>query len=226
MKKNIIIGLSLIIIISAMILVIISMKTDNNNTIIYTEDEIKFKNEYEKYNGMDSDDNSLLKSIEINSDNNVKYINNSELLSVLTEGTNIIYFGWADNNWCRTVVPILTQLIRYNNIETLYYYDFKSLKDGYLNNDEESVNLYNEILNIIGNDINTYYDDTDSKKIQAPTVVFIKNGEYIGLHSMTVDTQENPSDELNSEEISQLKQKYQNYIDVINSNVCEEKTAC
>lgn len=230
MKKKIIIVISLIVIISIMALVLLFMSTSDPN-INYTEDEIKFKEEYESLNGTELAENYILKTIDIDSDNNVKYIKDSEILDKLTNGTNVIYFGWADCNWCRSVVPILIETLKNNNIETLYYYDFKTLRTAYENdNDDKKVKIYEEIIKIIGNDIETVFDENSlksgEKKILAPTVVFIKNGQYIGLHFKSVDSQINSTDELTSEQEKELKGKYQTLLEQLNTNVCTSNEGC
>ena len=91
MKKNIVIVLSLIIVIGVMSLVLIFMKTDEQN-MNFTEDEIKFKEEYESKNGVELAQDYVLKTIDIDSDNNVKYVNDDEILNLLKNGTNVIYF--------------------------------------------------------------------------------------------------------------------------------------
>ena len=163
MKKNLIIITSIVVIIAVMSSVLLFLKNDEPQ-VIYTDDEIKFKDEYEKLNGTELSDNYILKAINIDSDNNVKYVSDDELLNVLTNGTNVIYFGWPDCNWCRTMLPILISTLKENNVDTLYYYNFKSLRTAYEeNNDEKKVKLYEDIINIIGNDIETVFDE-DSKR--------------------------------------------------------------
>ena len=76
----------------------------------------------------------------------------------------------------------------------------------------------------------TYFDEDsarkDMKKMLAPTVVFIKNGAYIGLHFKTVDSQVNSTDELNKEQVLELKHSYQSLIDQINASVCTTDEGC
>ena len=127
MKKNLIIITSIVVIIAVMSSVLLFLKNDEPQ-VIYTDDEIKFKDEYEKLNGTELSDNYILKAINIDSDNNVKYVSDDEILNVLTNGTNVIYFGWPDCNWCRTMLPILISTLKENNVDTLYYYNFKSLR--------------------------------------------------------------------------------------------------
>lgn len=229
MKKKVIIIISVILIVLVMVSVLFSMKKDEV-TVTYTEDEIKFKEEYEKVNGMELSTDYVLKNITIPNDNNVVYLSDDNIVEKLTKGTNVIYFGWADCNWCRTALPVLLDTLKENNIDTLYYYDFKSLRNAYENGDEEKSKIYENIISIIGNDINTYFDEDssrkDMKKMLVPTVVFIKNGTYIGLHFKTVDSQVNSTDELNKEQVLELKHSYQSLIDQINASVCTTDEGC
>ena len=229
MKKNIIIIVSLIVIIGVLIGVLFFITTDDSNNL-YTKDEINFKDEYEKLNGYAVSEDYILKSIDIETDNNVKYVSDNEIIDLMKNGTNIIYFGWADCNWCRTLIPVLLEVLKENKIDTLYYYDFQSLRNSYENKDEEKSKIYEEIINIIGDDISTTFDENSArsgeKKILAPTVVFIKNNNYVGLHFKTVDSQEKSTDDLNKEQIQELKNKLQEKIDLINNNVCTTDEGC
>ena len=223
MRKKVVIGISMLIVFSAMILVMLYIKTDNRVTINYSDDEIKFKNEYEKYNGIEDEDNVLLKIIDINNDNNFVYLNDDNILDYLKKGTNIIYLGWPDNNYCRVVVPLLIDIVKKNNINTLYYYNFKELRNGFLNGNESSIDLYNSIIDIIGDSINMFFDSTEIKSIISPTIIFIKNGEFIGLSSFS---NELDIDNVTNEDEVNIIQEYQTYIDILNSNVCLENTKC
>lgn len=230
MKKNIVIIISLIVVISIMSLVLVFMKTDKP-AINYTEEELKFKDEYEKLNGIEIAENYLLKSVDIDSDNNIKYISDKEIISKLTEGTNVIYFGWADCNWCRSIIPTLINTLKENDIDTLYYYDFKNLRTSYENDsDKEKSEIYEKILNIIGEDITTVFAEeslrSGEKKILAPTVVFIKDGEYITSHVKSVESQINSTDELTDTQIKELKNIYQTKINQIKFNVCDSNEGC
>lgn len=230
MKKNIIIIISLIIVIGVMSLGLIFMKTDNPK-LNYTEDELAFKDEYEILNGTEVAENYVLKTVNIDSDNNVKYVSDDEILDLLTNGTNVIYFGWADCNWCRSVVPTLINVLKENDINTLNYYDFKKLRTAYENsNDTKKIEIYEKILDIIGEDITSVFAEDSlrngEKKILAPTVVFIKDGKYIGLHFKSVDSQINSTDDLNETQIKELKNKYQILIDQLENNVCSTDEGC
>lgn len=230
MKKNIVIIISIIIVITIMSLVLVFMKTDEPK-INYTEDEIKFKTDYEILNGTELAQDYVLKTIDIDSDNNVKYINDNDIIDKLTKGTNIIYFGWEDCNWCRSVVPTLIETLKENEIDTLYYYNFKDLRTSYENKtDENKSKIYEDILSIIGNDITSVFNEESNrsgeKKILAPTVVFIKDGNYVGLHVKSVDSHLNSTDELTDKQIKELKNIYKNNISKLENNVCSDNEGC
>ena len=63
-------------------------------------------------------------------------------------------------------------------------------------------------------------------KILSPTVVFIKDGKFIGLHSMTVESHTDENEELTEDEKKELKEKYSDYISILNANVCSTNEGC
>lgn len=227
MKNKIIIAISILVIIGTLGIVFLFLGNDEQK-ISYTEDEIKFKDEYENLNGQELFENYTLKTVDINIDNNVKYVTDEEILNLLTKGNNVIYLGWADCNWCRSIVPTLVEALKERHIDTLYYYDFKNLRNNYENDSsEEKVKLYKDIIEIIGDDIESVFDENSprsgEKKILAPTVIFIKNGQYIGLHVKSVDSQIKSTDELSDEEKKELKDIYIGYIAESNAVTCDDE---
>ena len=225
MKKRLIIILSVLLIFVTLIVILFFIKKDSNK-IEYTADEIKFKDEYENINGYELKEGYILNTININIDNNVKYVDDNELIKILKKGNNVIYFGWSDCNWCRTIVPILTNVVREENIN-LYYYDLKSLRNNYENDiDKEKVKLYEDIIKIIGKDIDVVFDENSlksgEKKILAPTVVFIKNGRYLKQHVKSLDSHKNSSDKLTDNQINELTKIYKTNINELKENTCNE----
>lgn len=229
MKKRFIIIVSFIFIIAIMAMVLVFMKTDKKSK--YVEDEITFKEEYESLNGKELAEDYILKTIEIDSDNNIEYISDENILDKLTKGTNVIYFGWADCNWCRSLVPTLIETLKENEIDKLYYYNFKGLREAYENDsNKEKTKIYEEILDIIGEDITSEFATdskrTGEKKILAPTVIFIKDGKYVGIHIKTVDSQEKSTNELTEEQLKEMKNILISNIDKLKANVCLEDEGC
>ena len=226
MKKNVVIVVSSIIVILVMGLFLVLMKTDENENT-YTDQEIKFKDEYESLNESEYG-TSILKTVTIDSDSNVNYLSDETILDALKSGNKVIYFGWPECNWCRTMLPTLIKVLKSNDIETFYYYNFKELRAAYEEGkDLNKVKIYEDILSIIGDDItSTFAKDSNrsgEKKILAPTVVFIKDGNYVGLHVKTVDSQIKSSEELSKEQVKELEDIYQALVDKMALNVCSDE---
>lgn len=227
MKNKIIIFVSLILIVAVMGLVILFMKTDEPQTV-FTEDEIKFKEEYESLNGTEYKEEQILKSISISNDNNIKYVTDKEIVGLLENGTNIIYLGWPECNWCRSLVPVLIDVAKENEIENIYYYNFKNIRVAYENNnDEAKTKIYEKIVEIMGEDLVSVFDEesprSGEKKVLAPTIIFIKNGKYVSSHVKTVNTHIKDTDDLTEEQIKELTIELQKNIDLINVEMCYQE---
>lgn len=159
-----------------------------------TSDALKFKQEYESLNGKSNDNGLEYFKVNISKDNKVIYLNDSkEVINALTHGTKVIYFGFNTCPWCRQLVPILLEKIQEYVGLKIYYYDFKNLRNNYVSKEKSDlVKDYEEIMSIIG-EFNQYQFNPieNVSKLMAPTLVFVKNGEVIGIHVGTTDDHEN-----------------------------------
>jgi len=181
-------------------------------------DAQKFKNEYESLNGKTNDNGLEYFNLDIPSENKVIYLDNSkEVIDALTHGTKVIYFGFNTCPWCRQLIPLLLDEVnKYVGIK-IYYYDFKALRDNYVSKkNKDLANDYHEIMEIIG-EYNTYQFDPilDVSKLMAPTLVFVKNGEVIGIHVGTLDEHENGYLLLTDEQKELIKTIIDAYLDEI-----------
>ena len=218
MKKNIIIIISTIVIIILMGTVLLFLRNDKPITTL-TDDEIKFKNEFEKFNLVQVNNEELI-TLNIDDDNNVIYANDNNIIDLLTKDTNIIYFGYAESNECRKALQVLLKTLKEEDIDKLYYYNIKELIDSLDN--EKSKELYNKIIEVIGEDVLANFEEEDKldlKKIIMPTIVFIKDGKYIGLYSNNNEIDNDDLDEY-------IKQNYIKHINMLNPNVCTTDEGC
>lgn len=224
MRKKIIISLSLVIILSMLSLVLFFLKNDKPG-ISYTQDEVNFKKEYESLNEKTIDNKVLVKT-DIEDDNNVVYVYNYDrLIDLLENGTNIIYLGWADNNSCRVIISTLIDVLKNNNIDTLYYYDMKSLSNGYINNYDKYKEKYEGLVEILSSKVNTVFETDNElngkKEISIPSVIFVKDGKIVGVYSNSIESHDD-NKELTIDEKKLLEGKYQELLDIINADVCVE----
>ena len=172
-----------------------------------TEDEIKFKNEYESLNETKRSNGEINKKIEIDTDNNIVYISIDEASDLLKEGSGIIYFGFSACPWCRNALPSLINAMKVTKLDTIYYVNlrpnddsskdiraqYQIIKNKIKLTREASSPKYDSVLE----SLNDYLEDytltneagkvfnTGKKVLGAPTIAAVKNGTILGAHTGT-----------------------------------------
>jgi len=223
MKKNIILSAILIVV---LILGIVINNLGNSNI-----DGEKFKEEYETLNGKDTSYGKEYLTISIDKNNPIHYAEYEEIKYMLTEGTGIIYFGFPECPWCRNAVPVLLDSANDLEIEKIYYYNAHEIRDikkldeeGKIVVEKEGTKEYKELIDLMYDELPVYdgLNDETIKRLYFPTVVFVKEGKIIGLHTSTVDSQEDPFKFLNDKQYNELKQIYTEKINETFDIMCDE----
>lgn len=181
-----------------------------------TSSEKKFKEEYESVNGLKWESNGYsgeYLAISIPRHNLIKYATDDNILDLVSKGTQVIYFGNAKCNWCRSAIPVLIDAALEYSLNEIYYYDFFALRDAYqLGEDKEKVALYEALIDKIGEFIkNTFASDTKvagKKRLSAPSVLIVSSGKPVDFHYKTVDSHLDYNKDLNNDEKKELKQIY------------------
>jgi len=156
------------------------------------EDSIKFKEEYEALN------TSIVMNID--AENPIKYLTFEDVEELFDNGTGIIYFGFPSCPWCRNIIPVLFDVAKENNVDTIYYLNPRELKTN-------DMDKYSKLLEIL----NPYLKEVDGERVfTVPDVYFIKDGKVMGNHRSTVDSQTDPAVALNAEQIEKLSDIYKN----------------
>lgn len=204
-----------------------------------TTDAIKFKLEYEELN-------KEYKKVNINSNNPIIYADYDKLYEVIEKGTGIIYLGFPECPWCRSVVPVLIDASLKNNVKEIYYMNILNERDSYVVEDDKLVYAKDEdgkekkgtkgyfrLLELLDEHLTDYIisfkDETyevGEKRIYAPTVIFVKNGKILGLHVSTVESHKNPSDNLTKKQYNELYSIYEDYIIKIKGLTCNTGSSC
>lgn len=109
-------------------------------------------------------------------DNVYKYATTSEVLELFNAEDAIVLFGFKDCKWCQSYAPILNEVAKENNVETIYYCD---IKEDRTNKTEE----YNKLVELLKDYLHD--DDNNEKRIYVPDVYFIKNGKIVGHNNDT-----------------------------------------
>lgn len=213
-----------------------------DNMTTYTDDNIKFKSEYESLNNkLDETGELEYPNVSISQDNLVEYISLDKIKSIFeNKESAIIYFGFESCPWCRNIVPVLIETCKSNNISNIYYMNIKDMRDkkvldenGKIITQFEGTDEYKNLLELFKADIDVYdgLNDDTIKRIYAPTVYFIKNGEIVKKHVGSVSSQENPKIALTDEQKNELEKIYKDGITKISLNdqdkfICDEDKNC
>lgn len=198
---------------------------------IVTNEEVKFKEEYESLNNMyDEQRGQNYINVDILENSNVKYVSENQVIDILKNETGIIYFGFPECPWCRNIVPILVNTL--SNYDLSFYYsniyeirDNKHLdEDNNIIIDKMGSKEYYQILELLGENISPYYslNDDSIKRIYFPTIVFVKEGIIIGVHQGTIDSQSDPFEPLSIEQKTEISLMLESYIQKTYDITCDK----
>ena len=207
-------------------------------------DAVRFKKEYESLNDKILKGSShKVKSLSISKNNPIKYASYDEVIDVIKKGTGIIYLGYPECPWCRSALPVLLEAAKDYKIDTIYYInmhderDYYEVKEGKLvyrkdadGNDIKGTKGYFKLLKVLDKELDDYVVtdvdgkeyNTGEKRIYVPYIIFVHEGEIIGTHLSTVESQESGYDELTEEEYDELNGIYASYIKELVNNYCDE----
>ena len=203
-------------------------------------DAVKFKNEYESLN-----EEGYLE-LNIDKNNPIEYADYDKLLEVIENGTGIIYLGFPECPWCRNALPVLLDVAKDNDIETIYYMNILKERDSYVvedkklvyatdedGNEKKGTDGYFKLLDALKEHLSDYVVsfegkeyEVGEKRIYAPSVIFVRDGEVLGVHVSTVESQKNPKEELTDEQYEELYTIYEDYIVELESGTCNVGTFC
>lgn len=205
-------------------------------------DALKFKEEYESYNGLVNEHNNLnYLEVNVNNNNPFVYKTDEEIIDVLKNEDAIIYFGYATCPWCRNIIEPLQKALLDANIDHAYYVDIYDIRDTYVfskdiepKQTKKGTDAYYKILELMDTVLEEYYItddannkyDTGVKRLYAPTVIAVKDGKITDIHVGTVESQSDPYVGLNDEEKSSLEDIFKKLINSLDTDVCSKDDAC
>lgn len=217
----------------------ITLKKDENIDKEKETDAIKFKEQYEQYNGVKNSYGYLYPKVTIDSDNPFIFVDEKETVKLLENGTGLIYIGYSKCPWCRNAVNVLN----YVNADKIYYLDSEEIRDTYevvngvVTKTKDASQEYYKILELL-NDILLDYEITKDgvkyqvgeKRLYVPMVVGVKEGKIVGYHIDTVSLEEGQTafDLLTKKQQNELKLIYDNINASVNGDVCDinSETGC
>lgn len=197
----------------------------------------KFKEEYESLNNKTAYNDKTYLELAIPEDNPIKYSDADEVINIIENESGVIYFGYPECPWCRSAIPSLLNAAKETGIETIYYMNLKEHRDvktidanGKIIEEKEASKEYKKLLKALDKYLNDYVIEdvkgnkinTNTKRIYVPLVVFVKDGEVVGIHEDTVESQKDPFQGLSKAQEEELTLIYLNFMNKVQGNYCDE----
>jgi len=234
--KKILLGIVGVIFLIAIVILIFVIK--DNKKIEYREDALKFEEEYEALNnkGNDYNDKKYLE-LDISKENIVDYAEEDEIVDILKDGSGVIYFGFPNCPWCRAMINPLLETAKENGIKKIYYLNILDIRDAYKVEDKkvlrtkEGSDAYYKILDLLSEQLSDYSvtDEkgkeyaTGVKRLYAPTVVMVKNGEVKAIHVDVLESLKDPYAGLSEKQDKELREIFTSMINKYQGNTCTKE---
>ncbi len=194
-------------------------------------DALLFKEEYE---GLNND--SSYREVSIPEDNPIKYITDTELAKkVEAKEDMVVYFGFKECPWCRSIIETLLKASKDLNIDTIYYLDISEIRDtkqigedGKVTTTKEGSEGYNKLVSLLGDSLSDYKigEEVVGKRIYAPNILVIKNKEVKGVIEGVSDLQTEPKMELTKEILDDSYSKIEAILKEYKSLKCDSSEGC
>ena len=202
-----------------------------------TTDAYKFKKEYESINNKDNGFGKKYRSLNISNDNPFIYQTPEELLErVNNKETFIVYFGFSECPWCRSILEELIHAAKDKKVEKIYYVDIQNIRDIKETNSDgiittkEGNAAYMKLIESFSNVLSDYtiMNDNDEKlntgekRIYAPNVVVVSHGNAVQMEEGISKDLKDPYDKLTSK----MKKYTYNKFKCLITCFEEEQTTC
>ena len=206
-------------------------------------DALKFKNEYESYNGKVNERNQKeYRSVLIEEDNPIVYATAEDIsLKMDRKESFYVYFGFSTCPWCRSMIENMLKAAKEHEIGTIYYVDVLEIRDTKTVNAEGEIELtragdpfYMKLLDQMKNVLSDYsLSDADGnpvevgeKRIYAPNVVAVVDGEAIEMTEGISDELKDPYSELTEDMIEDSYDKLDCIFKCLEKSVMCKKNSC
>lgn len=191
-----------------------------------------FKEEYESLNGSRNSDGSLYREIKIPEENPYVVTDAKNIVDKINKKESfVVYFGFPECPWCRSMVEKMTEIANKNKIETIYVVDISTIRDileyNKTNNTFSNVAIgtddYFELLDKLDDVLEEYVieyqneeNETETKKtgekrIYAPSIIYIENGKAKNMIDGISDKQEREDQILTDEIIKDMEEEMNDF---------------
>lgn len=191
------------------------------------------KNAFEALNGQTAANGQPYMEVHIPEDSLFEPINEEDALQLLESGTGVLIFEFPECPWCRNMMPVVDQAAKEMALSKLYAFNIREERDQITLGDDglvvvnEGTEFYRKVLEILGENASVYdgLNDESIRRIYAPTVFVIVDGEVLSSHVSTVDSQSDPFIPLTDAQHQELLDIYKGMFEII-SPVCLPDAGC
>ena len=182
-------------------------------------DSSQFIEEYCSLNStLSSNGLRVMPTVNLSDDILVKYIKSSDVVSFIENGSGVIYFGFPECPWCRSMVTKLFEAASTCNYrEPILYANLVDERDTISLSDNRELivedpgsDSYHEVVSILYDYLLPYsgLDNPEIHRLYFPMVVYFNEGNIVYSHIDTVPTQSDPYVPLTKEQSEELKAIY------------------
>ena len=191
------------------------------------------KNAFEALNGQTAANGQPYMEVHVSEDSLFVPINEEDALQLLESGTGVLIFEFPECPWCRNMMPVVDQAAKEMALSKLYAFNIREERDQITLGDDglvvvnEGTEFYRKVLEILGENASVYdgLNDESIRRIYAPTVFVIVDGEVLSSHVSTVDSQSDPFIPLTDAQHQELLDIYKGMFEII-SPVCLPDAGC
>lgn len=146
-----------------------------------------------------TDAEKFSKEFSITKNNPFKYVDIKETIDIIENKTGIIFFGDPDCEWCRASAEILTSALNYKNINKVYYYNPKKIRD---NNSKE----YKKLVKLLADYLEK--DKDENSYLFLPDIYVVINGKIIDHNNDLASMSGTIEEVLTAKRKKEIKNKY------------------
>lgn len=215
---------------------------DTSNSTDNYQDASKFKNDYESLNGQDNNGKTI-RTVNISENNPFVYKEASDIVKMINDKESfIVYFGFAKCPWCRSIIETLVEVADDYDVDTIYYVDVLEIRDilklddtNEIVTDREGSKYYMKLIKLLDNVLSDYNltdaegntVSTGEKRIYAPNVVSVVDGEATLLETGISDSQKDGYQELTDDMLEETYDKLAKVMEeLMGSTACSSDSKC
>lgn len=209
---------------------------------------LKFKEDYESLNGQTTESGKKIRKLKIDKNNRMIQTTAEDIVSrIENKESFVVYFGFPKCPWCRSVIETLISVSNEMEVD-IYYVDIKAhdlevrdtlkLEDGQIVTEQEGTEAYKTLLEKFDSVLADYTlkDDagnvveTGEKRIYAPNVITVVQGEVLNLATGISPKQTDAYMDLTDEILNDTKKSFEDllneYLDEVSMCDVDAQTKC